>query len=116
MCTAIDPTIASSASNAPRWPVMIHIRRPIPVSTASVTTIGHQRGVVASDVSSSAAMPSATLVEMLTSRTIESPVGPLTIAGADGVLHHLRMDAQTYPPSGEGSWSVDDGAFADVVD
>ena len=53
---------------------------------------------------------------MLTSRTIESPVGPLTIAGLDGVVHHLRMDAQTYPPEGQGSWCADDGAFDDVAD
>ncbi|MEA3054571.1 MAG: methylated-DNA-[protein]-cysteine S-methyltransferase, partial [Actinomycetota bacterium] len=53
---------------------------------------------------------------MLTSRTIDSPVGPLTIAGVDGVVHHLRMDAQSYPPKDQASWIVDDGAFADVVE
>jgi methylated-DNA-[protein]-cysteine S-methyltransferase len=52
---------------------------------------------------------------MLTSRTIDSPVGPLTIAGAGGVVHHLRMDAQSYPPPGQASWRADDGAFGDVV-
>ncbi|MEN3271814.1 MAG: methylated-DNA-[protein]-cysteine S-methyltransferase [Actinomycetota bacterium] len=53
---------------------------------------------------------------MLTSRTIESPVGPLTIAGVDGVVHHLRMDAQTYPPEGQGTWCDDDTAFDDVAE
>src|SRR5689334_18549296 len=105
MCSAIDPTIASSPSGAPRWPVMIQARRPIPVRTASVTTMGHQDGVVASEVSSARPMPAATLVEMLTSRIIDSPVGPLTIAGVGGVVHHLRMEAQTYPPDGQGTWA-----------
>jgi methylated-DNA-[protein]-cysteine S-methyltransferase len=40
----------------------------------------------------------------------------LTIAGVDGVVHHLRMDAQTYPPKGHDSWRADDRAFADVVE
>jgi methylated-DNA-[protein]-cysteine S-methyltransferase len=53
---------------------------------------------------------------MLTSRTIDSPVGPLTIAGADGVVHHLRMDAQSYPPEGQDGWRNDSRAFGDVVD
>jgi methylated-DNA-[protein]-cysteine S-methyltransferase len=53
---------------------------------------------------------------MLTSRTIESPVGPLTIAGVDSVVHHLRMDAQTYPPEGQRTWCDDDGAFDDVAE
>jgi methylated-DNA-[protein]-cysteine S-methyltransferase len=61
-------------------------------------------------------MAPATLAEMLTSRTIDSPVGPLTIAGTDGVVHHLRMDAQTYPPTGQDTWRSDDGAFGDVVE
>lgn len=53
---------------------------------------------------------------MLTSRTIASPVGPLTIAGVAGVVHHLRMDAQSYPPKGRESWRADDRAFDDVVE
>jgi methylated-DNA-[protein]-cysteine S-methyltransferase len=61
-------------------------------------------------------MSAATLVEMLTSRTIDSPVGPLTIAGTDGVVHHLRMDAQSYPPKGQDAWRNDDDSFGEAVD
>src|SRR4051812_29742643 len=117
MWTAMEPTIASSASSAPRWPVTIQTRSPTPTTTASVTATSHQRGVPApSDVASGTVMPAATLVEMLTSRTIDSPVGPLTIAGTDGVVHHLRMDAQSYPPKGQDAWRNDDGSFGEAVD
>jgi methylated-DNA-[protein]-cysteine S-methyltransferase len=47
-------------------------------------------------------------------RTIGSPVGPLTLAGRDGRLMHLRMVDQTYEPSRTG-WESDDSAFADAV-
>ena len=53
---------------------------------------------------------------MLTSRTIDSPVGPLTIAGVDGVVQHLRMDAQSYPPKGQDAWCADERSFGHVVD
>ncbi|NOP98981.1 MULTISPECIES: methylated-DNA--[protein]-cysteine S-methyltransferase [Mycolicibacterium] len=48
-------------------------------------------------------------------RTMESPVGLLTLAGRDGKLMHLRMVDQTYEPSREG-WEADDAAFPDAVD
>ncbi|MGE2720671.1 methylated-DNA--[protein]-cysteine S-methyltransferase [Mycolicibacterium celeriflavum] len=48
-------------------------------------------------------------------RTMESPVGHLTLAGRDGRLMHLRMVDQTYEPSREG-WIADDGAFPDAVE
>lgn len=48
-------------------------------------------------------------------RTMDSPVGLLTLAGRDGKLMHLRMVDQTYEPSREG-WEGDDTAFADAVD
>ena len=48
-------------------------------------------------------------------RVIDSPIGPLTLAGADR-LAHLRMDDQTHPPHGRSSWARDDSAFADVVE
>ncbi|MGV9803454.1 methylated-DNA--[protein]-cysteine S-methyltransferase [Mycobacterium sp. NPDC003449] len=51
----------------------------------------------------------------LRSRTIDSPVGPLTLAGRDGRLMHLRMVDQTYEPSHAG-WEPDDTAFPDVVE
>ncbi|MGW4100237.1 MULTISPECIES: methylated-DNA--[protein]-cysteine S-methyltransferase [unclassified Mycobacterium] len=48
-------------------------------------------------------------------RTMDSPVGLLTLAGRDGKLMHLRMVDQTYEPSREG-WDADDTAFSDAVD
>jgi methylated-DNA-[protein]-cysteine S-methyltransferase len=53
-------------------------------------------------------------METLQSRTIDSPVGLLTLAGRNGRLRHLRMVDQTYEPSREG-WVADDDAFDDVV-
>jgi methylated-DNA-[protein]-cysteine S-methyltransferase len=48
-------------------------------------------------------------------RTVDSPVGPLTLAGRNGRLMHLRMVDQTYEPNREG-WDADDTAFPEVVD
>ena len=48
-------------------------------------------------------------------RSIESPVGKLTLAGAGGRLMHLRMVDQTYGPSRDG-WEPDDEAFPDAVE
>jgi methylated-DNA-[protein]-cysteine S-methyltransferase len=48
-------------------------------------------------------------------RTIDSPVGPLTLAGKGRRLMHLRMVDQTYEPSHDG-WQADDDAFRDVVE
>ena len=53
-------------------------------------------------------------MDTLRSRTIESPIGPLTLAGRDGRLQHLRMVDQTYEPRREG-WESDDNAFGDAV-
>ena len=47
-------------------------------------------------------------------RIMESPVGPLTLAGRDGRLQHLRMVDQTYEPS-HGGWEEDETSFADAV-
>lgn len=47
-------------------------------------------------------------------RTVESPVGSLTLAGRKGRLRHLRMVDQTYEPS-RVDWESDDTAFGDVV-
>jgi methylated-DNA-[protein]-cysteine S-methyltransferase len=47
-------------------------------------------------------------------RSIDSPVGLLTLAGKDGRLMHLRMVDQTYEPNHRG-WQPDDDAFADAV-
>jgi len=48
-------------------------------------------------------------------RSIDSPVGLLTLAGNDGRLMHLRMVDQTHEPSHEG-WKRDDDAFPDAVE
>jgi methylated-DNA-[protein]-cysteine S-methyltransferase len=52
---------------------------------------------------------------MIHYRTINSPIGPLTLAGHGSVLTNLRMVDQTYEPSHAG-WSLDETAFADAVD
>lgn len=48
-------------------------------------------------------------------RIVDSPVGPITLAGRDGKLNHLRMVDQTYEPSRAG-WVPDDGAFPGAVE
>ena len=52
---------------------------------------------------------------MICYRTIDSPIGPLTLAGRGSALTNLRMVDQTYEPS-RADWSPDPRAFADVVD
>jgi methylated-DNA-[protein]-cysteine S-methyltransferase len=46
---------------------------------------------------------------------MNSPVGPLTLAGKDGRLMHLRMVDQTYEPSRDG-WVEADDIFADAIE
>ena len=48
-------------------------------------------------------------------RTVNSPVGPLTLAGKDGRLMHLRMVDQAHEPS-YGGWERDDNGFSDAVE
>jgi methylated-DNA-[protein]-cysteine S-methyltransferase len=48
-------------------------------------------------------------------RTIDSPVGPLTLAGHDATLTNLRMVDQTHEPAARGDWARDDDAFADAA-
>lgn len=48
-------------------------------------------------------------------RTLESPIGLLTLAGRDGRLTHLVMDRRNHQPVGRDSWVRDDGEFTDVV-
>jgi methylated-DNA-[protein]-cysteine S-methyltransferase len=52
---------------------------------------------------------------MINYRTIDSPIGPLALAGHDGVLTNLRMIDQTHEPS-RTNWMPDDRAFPDAVD
>lgn len=49
-------------------------------------------------------------------RVVDSPVGPLTIAGRHGRVSHLRMDDQRHPPGDRGSWEHDPDGFADVAE
>lgn len=51
---------------------------------------------------------------MIHYRTIDSPIGPLTLAGRDGMLTNLRMVDQTYEPS-RADWTLDESVFSDVV-
>ncbi len=52
---------------------------------------------------------------MIQYRTIDSPIGLLTLAGRGSVLTNLRMVDQTYEPS-RTDWSPDPGAFGAAVD
>jgi methylated-DNA-[protein]-cysteine S-methyltransferase len=52
---------------------------------------------------------------MIRYRTIDSPIGPLTLAGRDSVLTSLRMVDQTYEPNRAG-WSPDPRAFGELVE
>lgn len=52
---------------------------------------------------------------MIRYRTIDSPIGPLTLAGHGSALTNLRMVDQTHEPSRAG-WSPGPGAFGDVVE
>lgn len=47
-------------------------------------------------------------------RMIDSPIGPLTLAGNGSTLQHLRMVDQTYEPD-RADWVRDDDAFAGIV-
>lgn len=48
-------------------------------------------------------------------RIIDSPIGPLTLAGTDGRLSHLLMLDHAHAPSQTG-WVRDDAAFPDAVE
>jgi methylated-DNA-[protein]-cysteine S-methyltransferase len=49
-------------------------------------------------------------------RVIDSPIGPLTLAGDGDTLTNLSMEAQTHLPRGLDSWIADDGGFEKVVE
>jgi methylated-DNA-[protein]-cysteine S-methyltransferase len=48
-------------------------------------------------------------------RIIDSPIGPLTLAGRGSTLMHLRMIDQTHEPDRGGWEPADPDAFADVI-
>ncbi|GAA4541393.1 methylated-DNA--[protein]-cysteine S-methyltransferase [Mycobacterium paraffinicum] len=52
---------------------------------------------------------------MIEYRTINSPIGPLTLAGQDSVLTMLRMVDQTYEPIRTG-WVPNPGAFNEATE
>lgn len=49
-------------------------------------------------------------------RTVDSPVGPLTLAGLGSTLHHLRMTGQTHEPDRSGWRPAAADAFGDAVE
>ena len=49
-------------------------------------------------------------------RIIDSPIGPLTLAGSDSTLMHLRMVDQTHEPDRTGWEPAGPDAFADVIE
>ncbi|WP_374025029.1 methylated-DNA--[protein]-cysteine S-methyltransferase [Mycobacterium sp. HNNTM2301] len=52
---------------------------------------------------------------MIEYRTIDSPIGPLTLAGQDSVLTMLRMVDQTYEPS-RTNWAPNAAAFNEATE
>jgi methylated-DNA-[protein]-cysteine S-methyltransferase len=52
---------------------------------------------------------------MIDYRTIDSPIGPLALAGRGQLLTNLRMVDQTYEPN-RADWVPDDRAFPDAVE
>jgi methylated-DNA-[protein]-cysteine S-methyltransferase len=54
-------------------------------------------------------------VIMIRYRTMDSPVGMLTLAGTGTTLRHLRMEDQTYEPN-RANWQRDDTAFGEAVE
>lgn len=52
---------------------------------------------------------------MMRYRMVESPIGPLTLAGRGPMLTNLRMVDQTYEPD-RADWILDDRAFPEAVD
>jgi methylated-DNA-[protein]-cysteine S-methyltransferase len=52
----------------------------------------------------------------ITCRTIDSPVGLLTLAGEGDTITNLRMVDQTHPPPDQAHWSTDPSAFPDAVE
>ena len=49
-------------------------------------------------------------------RIVDSPLGPLTLAGAESTLMHLRMVDQTHEPDRSTWLTVDDAAFPEAVE
>jgi methylated-DNA-[protein]-cysteine S-methyltransferase len=89
--------------------------------TRDIATIRGERRRVSSRFRSSILVGSARLwkhqgMTSLRYRTVDSPVGPLTLAGSGSTVHHLRMTDQTHEPDRSGWQPADPGAFADAVE
>lgn len=52
---------------------------------------------------------------MTSYRIVDSPIGPLTLAGRDSTLTHLLMDNHSHAPDST-AWTRDDHAFDAVVE
>jgi methylated-DNA-[protein]-cysteine S-methyltransferase len=48
-------------------------------------------------------------------RTMKSPIGPLVLAGHDGVLTHIELPHEVHPSTERSSWVEDERVFGDVV-
>jgi methylated-DNA-[protein]-cysteine S-methyltransferase len=48
-------------------------------------------------------------------RTIDTPVGVVTVAGDGSVITHVRMDDQRHPPDGLDAWLPDPTAFPEAT-
>jgi len=55
------------------------------------------------------------VVDKVRFSTMDSPIGPLTLAGAGSTLTHLRMAGQAHEPD-RAHWVSSVGAFADVAE
>jgi len=53
---------------------------------------------------------------VITTTTMESPVGTLTLTAVDGRLTGLHMDGQRHVPVTSAEWERDDAGMADVVE
>jgi methylated-DNA-[protein]-cysteine S-methyltransferase len=52
---------------------------------------------------------------VITTTTMQSPVGTLTLTAVDGRLTGLHMDGQRHAPDSSPDWARDDDGLADVV-
>ena len=53
---------------------------------------------------------------MITTTTMDSPVGTLTLTAVDGRLTGLHMDGQRHAPASSADWERDDNGLAGVVE
>jgi methylated-DNA-[protein]-cysteine S-methyltransferase len=53
---------------------------------------------------------------VITTTTMESPVGTLTLTAVDGRLTGLHMDGQRHAPASSVDWERDDAGLADVAE